>query len=199
MYPVNFTAGQAGERSRGLGWAGVFFFIKSLLALPHLIIINILGNLAFIVAYVGFFFVGFTGKMPDGLRSMLVATMRWSARTYAWMGALTDLYPPFVWEEDDYPARLTVGDAPETPSRGLAWAGIFFIKFILLIPHIIALALIFIGVFFAAWFGFFKIAFTGQSSQGTHDFITGSIRWAMRASAWLYGLTDEYPPFRLAE
>jgi len=199
MYPVDFTAGQAGERSRGLGWAGVFFFIKALLALPHLIIVSILGRLAFVIAYIGFFFVGFTGKQPGELRSIMVAAMRWEARTYAWVGALTDLYPPFIWEEDDYPARLTVGDAPETPSRGLAWAGIFFIKVILLIPHLIVLAFVFIGLFFAAWFGFWKIAFTGESSPGVHRFLTGTIRWWMRAQAWLYGLTDEYPPFRLAE
>jgi len=198
MYPVNVTTGQAGERSRGYGWAGVFFVVKSLLALPHLIIINILRNLAFIVAYIGYFFVAFTGEMPPGLRNIMVAVMRWEVRTYGWIGALTDEYPPFVWEEDDYPVQLAVDD-PETRSKGLAVAGIFLpIKFLLALPHLIVLAFLFIGAVFAAWFGFWKIGFTGQSSQGIHDFLTGTMRWSMRVTAWLYGLTDEYPPFQLS-
>ena len=197
MYPIDFESGEAGERSAGLGWAGVFLFVKMLLALPHLIISNILSNLGAIVAYVGYFFVAFTGEMPAGLRDIMVVTMRWQARTWAWIDALTDEYPPFEWGEPDYPAKLTVGDNPE-PSKGLAVAGIFLIKLLMIIPHLILLTFVIVGAFFAAWFNFFKIAFTGESSQAVHEFLTGTIRWALRVNGWAYGLTDEYPPFRLA-
>ena len=29
------------------------------------------------------------------------------------------------------------------------------------------------------------------------DFIAGVVQWWLRVGAWLYGLTDEYPPFAL--
>ncbi len=197
MYPINVTTGEPGARSKGLGWAGAIFMVaKMLLALPHLIIVGILGRLAAIVAYIGFFFVAFTGELPPGLRDMLVAIMRWEVRTYAWVAALTDEYPPFEWEETDYVAKLSVED-PSQRSKGWAVAGIFLVKFLVLIPQLIVLVFVVVGAFFAMWFNFFKIAFTGESSAEVHDFLTGTMQWGSRVEAWAYGLTDEYPPFRL--
>ncbi len=112
MYPVDLSTGQAGERSRGLGWAGVIFFFKGFLLIPHFIILWALGALANVVAYVGFFVVAFTGELPQGLRDILVAVMRWQARVWGWFGALTDEYPPFVWDDVEYPIRVTVDDPP---------------------------------------------------------------------------------------
>ncbi len=198
MYPVDLTTGEAGPRSRGLGWAGVIFFLKGVLLIPHILILYVLGALANVVAYVGYFIVAFTGQLPEGLRDILVAVMRWQVRTIGWFAALTDEYPPFAWEEVDYPIRLTVEDPPER-SRGLAVAGIFLpIKILMLLPHLIVLWVLSIGAFFAVWFGFLMIAFTGESSEGIHNFLTGLGRWAMRTTAWLQGLTDEYPPFQLS-
>lgn len=198
MYPVDYSAVEAGDRSNGLGWAGVFFPIKVLLALPHLLIVNVLGSLANVVAYIGFFFVAFTGELPAGLRDILVAALRWQVRVWTWIGAISDEYPPFTLEEVDYPATLKVED-PEKRSTGLAVAGIFLpVKVLFLLPHLIVLSFVWIGAFFATWIGFFIIAFTGRSSPGIHDFLAGTIRWSVRAFAWLQGLTDEYPPFRLA-
>ena len=68
----------------------------------------------------------------------------------------------------------------------------------MLLPHLIVLWFLSIGTFFAVWFGFIQIAFTGKSSEGIHNFLTGMARWTTRATAWLHGLTDEYPPFQLS-
>jgi hypothetical protein len=35
--------------------------------------------------------------------------------------------------------------------------------------------------------------FTGRYPEGAHSFVTGFLRWNVRATAWLYGLTDKYP------
>jgi Domain of unknown function (DUF4389) len=39
--------------------------------------------------------------------------------------------------------------------------------------------------------------FTGQLPEWAHTFLTGTLRWQVRASAYLYLLTDSYPPFSL--
>ena len=44
-------------------------------------------------------------------------------------------------ETMDYPTRLDV-DYPESPSRVLALLGVLFIKWILLIPHVVILILL---------------------------------------------------------
>jgi hypothetical protein len=82
------------ERNRLLGLAGIFG-IKFLLALPHFIVVGILGFAAFITAWVGFFIILFTGKLPEGIHTFIEGTLRWGARVYAWIAGLTDRYPPF--------------------------------------------------------------------------------------------------------
>lgn len=82
------------ERNRLLGLAGIFG-IKFLLALPHFIVVGILGIAAFIAAWVGFWIILFTGRLPEGIHTFVEGTLRWGARVYAWIAGLTDTYPPF--------------------------------------------------------------------------------------------------------
>jgi Domain of unknown function (DUF4389) len=41
------------------------------------------------------FAVLFTGRWPEGLRMFVVGYMRWFTRLEAYVGLLTDAYPPF--------------------------------------------------------------------------------------------------------
>jgi hypothetical protein len=50
---------------------------------------------AVVVVIVAFFAVLFTGKYPAGMRDFLVGTTRWALRVRAYVGFLTDQYPPF--------------------------------------------------------------------------------------------------------
>jgi uncharacterized membrane protein len=67
----------------------------------------------------------------------------------------------------------------------------------LVIPHIIVLAFLFIGAFFAVVIAWFAILFTGRYPRALYDFATGALRWTTRVEAYLLLLTDEYPPFSL--
>ncbi len=99
MYPVNFqTEYGNGTRSRGLAVTGVIFFLKSLLALPHFIVVGVLQFVATVVAYIGFWIVAFTGKLPEGIHNLLGGYLRWSVRVNAWLAGLEDTYPPFSLE-----------------------------------------------------------------------------------------------------
>ena len=95
-YPSQLTAEYGdGTRSRGLAVLGILFGLKYLLALPHLIIVGVLGYAAGIAAWIGFFIVAFTGSLPEGLHDFLVGVNRWNVRVIAWVASLTDEYPPF--------------------------------------------------------------------------------------------------------
>ena len=73
-------------------------------------------------------------------------------------------------------------------------------KWILVIPHLIVLLLIFIAVVVCSVFAWFAILFTGQYPKGIFDFVEGFLRWSLRVNAYAFLLTtDEYPPFRLRE
>lgn len=85
------------ERNRLLGIVGIFGF-KFLLAIPHLIIVSVLGLAASIATWVGYWIILFTGQLPEGIHRFAEGTLRWGARTYAWIAGLTDTYPPFSLE-----------------------------------------------------------------------------------------------------
>jgi hypothetical protein len=99
---------------------------------------------------------------------------------------------------EHHPVNLDV-DYPESSSRPLALFSIpfFFIRALLLIPAMFCLYFVGIAAFFVVWIAFWAVTFTGRYPRGMFDFVTGYMRWSVRATAYLYGLTDSYPPFRM--
>ena len=194
MSTPTLTYRHATSPSRGLAATGIVL-IKMLLALPHLIIVNALNSLAFIAAYIGFFVVAFTGQMPGGLFRFIEIMMGWTTRTYGWIIGFTDAYPPFEIDPE-YPVAVHV-EKPATPSKGWAVAGIFFLRFVVLIPHFVVLAFVGIAGVLAVWFGYIVVLFTGSLPVGIQDFAAGTMQWSLRVTAFAMGLTDDYPPFSL--
>ena len=99
----------------------------------------------------------------------------------------------------DYPVRFEA-DYPESPSRLLALLGvIFFIKGLLLIPHIIVLAVLGLVGLVVAYIGYWAVLITGRYPEGMFNFLYGISRWTSRTDSWMYGWSDRYPPFALGE
>lgn len=71
---------------------------RLILVIPQLIVLAVLGIAAFVVWVIGFFAVLFTGRWPEGMRTFVVGVMRWYTRVEAYLGLLTDKYPPFSLE-----------------------------------------------------------------------------------------------------
>ena len=90
-----------------------------------------------------------------------------------------------------YPA-ITEFDRQEEYSRFLP-----IIKNLLLLPHWIALFVVYIGAFFAIVGAWFAVLFTGKYPPGIHRFLTGTYRWTTRVTAYGFLMTDRYPPFSL--
>ena len=93
----------------------------------------------------------------------------------------------------DYPARFEA-ERQQTYHRFLP-----LVKWLLAFPHYIALIFVGIGAFFAIIGAFFAVLFTGTYPRGLFDFVAGTFRWAYRVYAYVYLLSDVYPPFSLAE
>jgi hypothetical protein len=69
---------------------------KWILAIPHYVVLLALTIAAFFVVIGGFFAVVFTGEYPVGARDFLVGAYRYNLRVQAYVGMLTDQYPPFA-------------------------------------------------------------------------------------------------------
>jgi len=82
-------------QSRLLAILGILM-IRTVAALPHLLILFLTGFGVLLVAWFGYFVVLFTGRLPLGLHEFMLNYERWWARAWGWTVALTDVYPPFT-------------------------------------------------------------------------------------------------------
>ena len=86
-------------------------------------------------------------------------------------------------------------DYPDVSSRGLALAGLlFFLKLLLLIPHLIILWFLSMVQLIAVFIGYIVVLITGRYPRGLFDFVVGVTRWQTRTNLWLAGVVDRYPP-----
>lgn len=203
-YPVNLMGELEEPLSRWL------WLVKWLLLIPHWIVLCILSIAAVFTFIASWFSILFTGKYPRGLFDFHVNLGDWIWRTeFYGYGALgTDKYPPFVLGPADYPAKLTV-EYPESLNRWLV-----LVKWFLVIPHLIVAGLFGggLGVAFGRW-GWQSggivmvlaviagsiVLFTAKYPKGIFPILLGMNRWAFRAYAYFFLVTDKYPPFRFEE
>jgi hypothetical protein len=98
---------------------------------------------------------------------------------------------------EGYPVNLDV-EVPARSSRVLALLGfVFWLKALLLVPSVFVLGVLSLVASVVAWVGFAIVLVTGHMPPSIHAFLTGTLRWSVRVTAWLWGLSDRYPPFRL--
>jgi len=68
---------------------------KWFLAIPHYLVLALLAVGAVFAVLAGFFAVLFRGEYPAGARDFVVGVFRYALRVEAYVGLLTDVYPPF--------------------------------------------------------------------------------------------------------
>jgi hypothetical protein len=131
----------------------------------------------------------FRGYIPRWFFNFQVALMQFQVRSWAYLCLLTDRYPAF---ESEYPVNIEI-DYPESHNR---WTVVFW-KLISSIPHLIVLAFLIIAAVIVVVIAWFAILFTGRYPDSMHRFVAGVLRWGLRVQAYIYSLTDVYPPFSL--
>ena len=69
---------------------------KWLLALPHYIVLTVLGLVLLIVTLIAWLAILFVGRYPAGMFGFVVGVLRWGERVTAYAFTMTtDKYPPF--------------------------------------------------------------------------------------------------------
>ena len=86
-YPVDLAVAGPEKQNR------LTVFFRVLLAIPALILANVLLTLAQVLAFVGWFVALFTGKLPQGMRDLSAFCLRYYDQTMGYLLLLTQRYP----------------------------------------------------------------------------------------------------------
>lgn len=188
-YPVTFEADYAQTRSR----ASTFF--RLLLAIPVYLWLYVYALGAGVAVVIAWFAIVVTGRYPAGLYGFVAGYTRFLTRATAYTALLTDAYPPFGGGEDStYPVRVHFAGPLEHYSRPKA-----FFRGLLAIPVMMLRYVMGLLLQLGAFFAWFVILVTGTLPRGLFDLMILANSYTARSDAYLYLLTETYPPFQDAQ
>ncbi len=185
-YPVSFEVDYVEQRSR------LTTFFRLLMVIPVAIVLYVFGIVASIAVLIAWFAIVITGRYPAGLYKFVADFVRFATRVTGYGALLTDSYPPFSGADDSaYPIRMHFDGPLQQYSRLKT-----FFRFLLAIPIVVLRyvmgLLLEIGAF-AAWF---VIVVSGKMPRGLFDLMVLANSYTARSDAYLFLLTETYPPFQ---
>jgi hypothetical protein len=132
----------------------------------------------------------FRRKYPRWWFDWNLEFQRFSTRVIAYLLLIGDQWPS---TDDDQAVHLEL-DYPDAGQDLNRWLPPF--KWLLVLPHVVVLAVLWFAVGLCVLAAWFAILFTGRYPRGLFDFVVGVMRWSLRVNAYaLLLITDRYPPF----
>jgi len=182
MNPIRFDADYVDLRNR------LTVFFRLIVAIPWIVWLSLYGIVALLAAIGAWFAMLFTKRYPDGLYDFVAGYVKLSAQVGGFTMLVTDEWPPFMPDRDDYPIRVEV--APQQVEYRRAQT---FFKYLLSLPQQIilyGLQYLFAGAAVVTWF---RVLVTGRQSATMHDALRMSLAYSTRAGAFLLLLTEVHP------
>jgi hypothetical protein len=185
-YPVSFEADYVEKRSR------LTTFFRIIMAIPVVIWLYFYAIAAWFAIVFAWIAIVLTAHYPRALYDFVAGYTRFSTRVIAYIALLCDPYPPFGGSADDaYPVRMEFAGPLAQYSRLKTLFRIIIAIPLVVLRYVMGL-LVQIGAF-AAWF---VILVTGKMPRGLHDVMVLGNSYTARSDAYLYLLTETYPPFQ---
>jgi Domain of unknown function (DUF4389) len=184
-YPVTFEADYVEQHSR------LTSFLRLLLAIPLFIWAYVYGIVASIAIVIAWFAIVITGRFPKGLYDFIAGWTRFITRVTGYVSLLTDTYPSFGGAEDPgYAIRMQFVPL-DRYSRPRTLFRIILAIPIVILRYVMGLLLEIGGL--AAWI---VIVITGRLPRGLFDLMVLANSYTARSDAYIYLLTETYPPFQ---
>ena len=160
--------------------------LRLILLIPQAIVLWLLGIVAAIIVFVGWFGALFLGRLPDFAVNYLSRYLAYEMRVQAYGMLLVDRYPPFAFDAPDYPVRIEL-----RPGK-LNRAAVFF-RLVLVIPAAIVQGVVYSGWAVCAFFIWVVVLILGRMPQAAFEASASVLRFAFRTEAYFYLLTPAYP------
>jgi Domain of unknown function (DUF4389) len=185
-YPVTFEADYAERHNR------LTTFFRLILAIPLAVVVYVIGIVAWVAMVVAWFAIVITGRYPASLYDFVAGFTRSLTRLTAYAALVCDPYPPFgIADDAGYPVRLHFDGPLERYSRLKT-----FFRPILAIPIVILRYVMNLLLEITAVAAWFVILITGRLPRGLFDAMVLANSYTARSDAYLYLLTETYPPFQ---
>jgi hypothetical protein len=160
---------------------------RFILVIPHIIALLFVGIAFVVVGVVSWFTALFIGRLPDGMHGFQSGVIRYMTRVFAYLGLLTDRYPPFGLSPD--PAYAV---EYQTTHEKLNRLAVFF-RFILAIPAYIVQYVLGIGLYVFTFIAWFVVLILGRMPESLFDALAGAHRYNARYNSYFWLVTPAYP------
>jgi Domain of unknown function (DUF4389) len=165
----------------------LLLLFRWLLLIPQYFFALVVYIVAMVLLLLNYIVVLITGRCA--FFGFLSGTIRYGTRLTAYTYFMTDKYPPFsIGEEPDYPAQIVI----EHPRKVHRWR---VFSFVLAIPHILVLYGLLILWMCTTLIAFVAGLITGRYLPGLFGIAIMTLRYQTRVNAYLYLITEGYPPF----
>ena len=180
-HPVEIVVTDDLRRSR------LTVFFRLLLALPHVVWLELWTIVALLAAIVNWFVTLIAGRPATGLHRFLSAYVRYVAHVYAFVLLVANPFPGFAGAAGSYPVDVELPG----PDRQNRWVTAF--RVILALPAYLLLSGLNSALFVAALFMWFYALVRGRVPNGLRNLGAFVLRYQAQVNAYTYLLTDRYP------
>lgn len=197
-YPVQVTFDPNTSINRLWGVPIFGWMVRWIALIPHAIVLWAMGILLGLSILVSWIPVLVMGRQASMLVSLYATYIRYTTRFIAWGLFLSGPYPPIIPNgSDDYPVNVTV-DPGESIHRlwGIPFLGLW-VRYILVIPHLILLFILYFPVAFFALLSFVFILVSGRMPTIAYALVGGFLRVSARAALYVFLVPVRYPPISI--
>lgn len=194
-YPVQVTVTDHRELSR---WWGIPFFgniARWVLAIPHLVVLGILGFLLSIWFFLGWIVILLTGRVPGIAVKLLTEYIQRGARVGAYVGFLMPGgYPPLEpGGTTPVDVRIELSSLEINRLWGIPIFG-FLVRLLVLIPQLLVLCVLGVVVGLSLVVLWIPILLTGRYPGWAISLYGTLFRYGTRVAAYMLFLPVPYPP-----
>jgi hypothetical protein len=176
--------------------------LKIVLVIPALLLASVFGGsalswggLAFAASFLAWFAALVRGRMPSGLRDLVIWALGYGAQLGAYVFSLTDRYPtsdPNEHVADPAPERAVRMELEDDGHRSRLTV---FFRLLLAIPHLIWLYFWGYILYVAAFVGWICALVLGRLPEPLHRFSAAYVRYAAQVYAYLFLIANPFPGF----